>query len=63
METGGVDRRRISFFLKQIRRLNVLRLNKLSAVTMAITVALAACSDGTGLNDEPFDPGASAADL
>ena len=41
----------------------MLRLNKLSAVTMAITVALAACSEGTGLNDEPFDPGASAADL
>ena len=41
----------------------MLRLNKLSAVTMAITVALAACTDGTGLNDEPFDPNASAADL
>ena len=41
----------------------MLRLNKLSAVTMAITVALAACTDGTGLNDEPFDPGESAADL
>jgi len=41
----------------------VSRLNKLSAVTMAITGALAACTDGTGLNDEPFDPDASAADL
>ena len=41
----------------------MLRLNKLSAVTMALTVALAACSDGTGLSDEPFAPEASAADL
>ena len=30
---------------------------------MALTVALAACSDGTGLNDQPFDPEESAADL
>ena len=40
----------------------MLRLNKLSAVMMALTAALAACSDGTGL-DDPFDPDASAADL
>ncbi len=40
----------------------MLRLNKLSAVTMALMVALAACSDSTGPN-EPFDPEASAADL
>ena len=30
---------------------------------MAITVSLAACTDGTGLNDEPFDPDVSVADL
>ena len=41
----------------------MLRLNKLSAVTMALSVALAACSDGTSLNDEPFAPEESAADL
>ena len=41
----------------------MLRLNKLSAVTMALAVALTACADGTGLNDEPFHPDESAADL
>ena len=41
----------------------MLFLNRLSALTMALTVALAACTDGTGLIDEPFDPDASAADL
>ena len=49
-----------------IRRLNVLRFYRLSAVVMALTVALTACTegtDGTGLNDEPFAPDASAADL
>ena len=35
----------------------------MSAATLALTVALAACTDGTGINDEPFDPDASAADL
>ena len=40
----------------------MLSIRKLSAV-MALTVALAACADGTGLNDDPFDPNASAADL
>ena len=41
----------------------MLFLNRLSAATMALTVALSACTDGTGLIDEPFDPDASAADL
>ena len=57
----------------------MLRTNRLSAVIMALTVALAACLDGTGLDDVldevldevpvevpvevPFDAGASAADL
>ncbi len=35
----------------------------LPAVTLALTVALAACADGTGLSDNPFDPEASAQDL
>ena len=30
---------------------------------LALTVALGACIDGTGLDDEPFDPAVSAADL
>ena len=44
----------------------MLRFYRLSAVFMALTVALTACSegtDGTGLSDEPFAPDASAADL
>ena len=48
----------------------MLRFYKLSAVAMALTVALTACTEGTGLNDddtglndEPFAPAASAADL
>ena len=42
----------------------MLSLSKFSAVKiMALTVSLAACSDGVGLNDTPFDPTASAADL
>jgi len=43
----------------------VLRINKLSAVIMALTVSLAACTegDGTGLDDVAFDPELSAADL
>ncbi len=41
----------------------MLRMNRLSAVIMALTVAVAACTDGTGLDDVPFDPDASAADL
>ena len=44
----------------------MLRFYRFSAVAMALTVALTACSestDGTGLNDEPFAPDASAADL
>ena len=35
----------------------------LPAVALALTVALAACADGTGLSDDPFDPDASAQDL
>lgn len=40
-------------------------LNKFSTAAMACAVVLAACTegDGTGVNDEAFDPGASAADL
>ncbi len=43
----------------------MLRINKLSAVIMALTVSLAACTegDGTGLDDVAFDPELSAADL
>ena len=43
----------------------MLRINKLPAVIMALTVSLAACteSDGTGLDDVAFDPELSAADL
>ena len=43
----------------------MLRFSKLSAVIMAFTVALAACTDsvGLGLNDTPFDSNASAGDL
>ena len=43
----------------------MLRINKLSAVIMALTVSLAACTegDGTGLDDIAFDPELSAADL
>lgn len=46
----------------------MIRFNKTSTVTMALTIVLAACSDGTGPNgtgpnDQPFDPEASATDL
>ena len=43
----------------------MLRINKLSAVIMALTVSLAACTegDGTGLDDVAFDPELSVADL
>ena len=43
----------------------MLRINKLSAVIMALTVSLAACTegDGTGLDAVAFDPELSAADL
>ena len=41
----------------------MLRFNRSSAFTLALTVALAACSDGTGPDDAPFDPSESAADL
>ena len=44
----------------------MLRFYRLSAAAMALTVALTACTEGTGgtgLNDEPFAPDASAADL
>ena len=43
----------------------MLRINKLPAVIMALTVSLAACTegDGTGLDDVAFDPELSAADL
>ena len=41
----------------------MLRFSKSPAVVMALTVALAACTDGLGLDDAPFDPDASAADL
>jgi hypothetical protein len=43
----------------------VLRINKLPGVIMALTVSLAACTegDGTGLDDVAFDPELSAADL
>ncbi len=41
----------------------MLRIVRLSAVVMALTVSLAACTEGTGLGDEPFDPELSAADL
>ena len=43
----------------------MLRINKLSAIIMALTVSLAACTegDGTGLDDVAFDPELSAADL
>ena len=43
----------------------MLRMNRLSAVIMALTVSLTACTegDGTGLDDVAFDPALSAADL
>ena len=43
----------------------MLRIDKLPAVIMALTVSLAACTegDGTGLDDVAFDPELSAADL
>ena len=44
----------------------MLHFYRLSAAAMALTVALTACTEGTGgtgLNDEPFAPAASAADL
>ena len=44
----------------------MLRFYRFSAVAMALTVALTACTegtDGTGPDDEPFAPEASAADL
>ena len=43
----------------------MLRINRLSAIIMALTVSLAACTegDGTGLDDVAFDPELSAADL
>ncbi len=44
----------------------MLRFYRFSAVAMALAVALTACTevtDGTGLDDEPFAPDASAADL
>ena len=44
----------------------MLRSYRLSAAAVALTVALTACTEGTGgtgLNDEPFTPAASAADL
>ncbi len=41
----------------------MLRIVRLSAVIMALTVSLAACTEGTGLGDEPFNPDLSAADL
>ena len=43
----------------------MLRFYRLSAVAMALTVSLTACTegDGTGLNDEPFAAEVSAADL
>jgi hypothetical protein len=43
--------------------LNVLRISRFSAVILALTVSFAACTDSTGVNDEPFDADASAADL
>ncbi len=41
----------------------MLHMNRLSAVVMALTLSLGACTDGIGLNDDPFDPNLSAADL
>ena len=43
----------------------MLGMNRLSAVIMALTVSLAACTegDGTGLDDVAFDPALSVADL
>ena len=43
----------------------MLRISKLPAVIMALTISLAACTegDGTGLDDVAFDPELSAADL
>ena len=44
----------------------MLRFYRLSAAAMALTVVMTACTEGTGgtgLNDEPFAPAASAADL
>ncbi|MCH7933551.1 MAG: hypothetical protein IIC36_06100 [Gemmatimonadetes bacterium] len=39
------------------------RFSKSSAVILALTVALGACTDGIGLNDTPFDASVSAGDL
>lgn len=52
-----------AFLRSEIWRLNVFRFNKISAFTLALTVALAACSDGAGPDADPFDPNLSAADL
>ena len=41
----------------------MLSIRTLPAATLALTVVLAGCLDGTGLSDDPFDPSASAADL